>query len=264
MKNMRPGGFHGGTLLPHRSDRAKGSPWCPKTFCWCNPLLWRSSNDGFTLLEVIVALAILAFMMAMAWGTIRKTTEVKKKIENIQDRYREVRVALGRLNRDLSMAYVSLNENRAAIEPRTFFTGESSADSDTLRFTTLSHTSLYANANESDETVISYFMAPGSNGNEQHLMRRETRRLSNEGKRYDELPGETNILVHRIVKFKVQYWDYRNQEWVDKWSTQSEGYPRIPERVRTGITFLDERGNEVTVPNSARLHLQEALQFYAQ
>ena len=85
---------------------------------------------GFTLVEMMVSLAIIGFMMLVAWGTIIQTTGAKKHYEAIQDRYRGVRLALSRLEKDLGMAYLSSNQSTVNPEPATMFVGESSISGD--------------------------------------------------------------------------------------------------------------------------------------
>src|SRR5262249_1749928 len=52
---------------------------------------------GFTLIEVMVAVAILCLMMIIAWGSVVQTMNANKHFGAIQDRYREARNALGRM-----------------------------------------------------------------------------------------------------------------------------------------------------------------------
>lgn len=222
-------------------------------------------DSGFTLIEVMVAVAVLGLMMLIAWGTVRRTIDARQFFGGVQERHREVRVAMNRMVHDFSSAYVSGNEDRTMMEPRTFFIAEASGDVDTVRFSAFAHTPLYADANESDQTVIAYY--PESDPDDRsrtNLLRREVRRPQL-GERWDSLPGETEVVFAGITKLDLTYWDVLNREWDDSWSTQNtDGMaPRLPERVRIALSFLDERGKEVTVVTEARIHIGEVLQFYA-
>ena len=218
---------------------------------------------GFTLLEVMIALTILAVMMAVGWGSFSQIAKAKQHFEAAQDRYREANVAMSRLSHDLSMASVSGSEDRAQLEPREFFVGETSGSIDTLRFTTFSHMTLYADANESDQTAVSYYAGPDrENSSKTSLYRREVRRIGNE--RQSALPGQTEVLFSDVEKVELSYWNVQNKDWQDTWSTQMvEGtIPHPPDRVKIELTFLDERGKEVSLMTEARVHVQEMLQFY--
>jgi general secretion pathway protein J len=216
-------------------------------------------EQGFTLIEVLVALGILAFMMAIAWGTSRQTVQAKKYYEKVQNRYHEARVTLARLSRDLSMAYVVENEPNP-VDRRTFFVVETSGGSDTMRFTTLAHRRLYADANESDQTAVAYYIAPDPNDRSRtHLWRRETYRLGYE--KFDALPGEADVLFQDVAQFKLSFWNPQDREWEESFDMKtSDGLRvRVPDRVRIRVTFKDERDKDVTLLSEARLPLQEAL-----
>ena len=61
----------------------------------------RSPEAGLTLLEVLLAIAILAVMMTLAWKTIANTSDAKKVFESYEERNHERRLTLSRIARDL-------------------------------------------------------------------------------------------------------------------------------------------------------------------
>ena len=223
-------------------------------------------EGGFTLLEVLVAVSILAVMMAIAYGTTTTVSRARRGYEAVQDRYREVRVAMNRIVADLSMAYVSQNEDRTLLEPRTFFVGDSSGDHDTLRFSTFAHTPLLADANESDQTIVSYAVqASRDDRSREDLMRRETRRLPSSDEKWDQVKASNDVLLSGVKKFKLQYYDFTDKSWKDEWSTQNTDgrLPRPPDRVRVTIVLENELKEEVTFTTQVRIHMQELIQSYA-
>ena len=224
----------------------------------------NTRRAGFTLVEMLISLAIIGFMMLIAWGTIMQTTRAKKHYEAIQDRYRGVRLALGRLEKDLSMAYLSSNQSTVNPEPATMFVGESSISGDSLHFSTFAHQKLYANANESDQTIVSYYVdSDPDDRSVKNLYRRESRRLAQE--KWDTLPSDTDVLFTGVEKFKVDYWDVKDRQWVDAWNTVSaDGKPnRLPDRVRITLGFKDERDKDVTFTTQTKIPMQEVLVFIA-
>jgi prepilin-type N-terminal cleavage/methylation domain-containing protein len=62
------------------------------------------SANGFTLIEVMLALAILGFITTIMWGSFSQTANNKKAIEAAQERLHTVRVALLRMAREIEMA----------------------------------------------------------------------------------------------------------------------------------------------------------------
>jgi general secretion pathway protein J len=224
----------------------------------------RAAEGGFTLIETLVALAILSLMMTIAWGTATQTMNARRHFGAQQDRFREARAALQRMVSDIEMAYISGNEDRTLNDPRTFFIGDQSGDVSALRFSSFAHQRLYADANESDQTVVMYYSAPDRHNRQAvNLMRREARRLANE--KPDQLPGDSDVLFSSVTKLKLTYFDVKNNEWKDSWSTQgadaSNG--RLPDRVKISLSFLDDDGKELTLTTQAKVHVSEILQFFA-
>ena len=59
----------------------------------------RRRPQGFTLFEVMVAVAILGILSASLWGTVIDTTKMRRRSELRQDRYSQVRMTLDRMVR---------------------------------------------------------------------------------------------------------------------------------------------------------------------
>jgi len=224
----------------------------------------RHPGAGFTLVEVMIAIGVLTLMMVVAWGSVVQTMNAKRRFEAQQDRYREARAALQRMVNDIEAAYMSSNEDRNQLETRTFFVGEATGDVNRLRFSSFAHERLFADANESDQTIVSYYSAPDRNQRQlDNVMRRVTRRLGNE--KPESLPGEADVLFSNVKKLHFTYFDVRDNEWKDSWNTQgAEGSGgRLPDRVKIELTFVDDDDKEVMLTTQAKIHLSEVLQFFA-
>ena len=74
----------------------------------------RRTSSGFTLIEVMLALAILGFITTIMWGSFAQTANSKRAVEAAQERTHTVRVALMRMAREIEMAYLSDTENTAS------------------------------------------------------------------------------------------------------------------------------------------------------
>src|SRR5690349_17445105 len=97
----------------------------------------RSPQAGLTLLEVMIASAVLVIMMTLAWRTIGNTSEAKKKFEKYEQRNHELRMAMKRISDDFEHAYLSKNEDPNASNPRTMMIAKSSSKFPEIRFSTL-------------------------------------------------------------------------------------------------------------------------------
>lgn len=224
----------------------------------------RRPQRGLTLMEVMIASAVMVIMMALAWRTISNTSASKKTFEKYEERNHEIRMAMGRVVADFEAAYLSKNEDGLQSHPRTMFVAKSGRIPD-IRFSTMGHRVLWADANESEQTVIQYLSRnspdkPGATD----WVRREQRRQSNEPP--DDLPSEYDVLLTDIQEVKLEFWNWKNLEWQDTWdSTQSDGQKgMLPSRVRITVTTKDPAGNDYKLSTQARIVMQEALNFVPQ
>lgn len=222
----------------------------------------NGTQSGMTLMEIMIAMAILAFMMALAYSTTSNTTRTKKTFESLESRMREIRVGLSRVVYDLEHAYLSKNEDLAAMERRTMLIGKDGGDVDELRFSSFAHQQLWADANESDQTLVSYYAeADREDSSKVNWLRREQRRLTNPTESYKEMPAEVDVVLPDIKKVDFDYWDWKDQEWKSDWdTTKADGQKdRLPTRVRITVTYMVD-GVEEKISTQARLLLQEAVE----
>ncbi len=222
----------------------------------------RRGERGFTLLEMLIALAIVAMMMFITYSVTAQVGSDKKFVAKISDRNHELRVGITRMVHDISMAYLSANENADIIEPRTFFTGKGTGDA-LLRFSSFGHRVMWADANESEQTMIVYFTAADQfERGKTNLLRREARRMTDEG--WDNVKAEVDVLIHDVEKVEFEYWNWQDNDWQPEWdSTGATGERgRLPTRVKITITVLGRDRKPVEHITQARIMMQERLQFF--
>ena len=218
-------------------------------------------QQGFTLIEVMLSVAIMGSMIALVWGSFSLTSRNRNGAEAIRDRYRQVRMTLSRMTREISMAYLSKNDQPGAIHPRTVFVSEREREVDQLTFAAFAHLRLQADAKEGDQSVIRYFAAPDENDSSRlHLFRREQPRLLPE-KAGEE--GPAFIILEDVKELHYEFFDEVANEWRETWDTTSvDGQPdRLPQKVRIHLTFLDERGKEMELVTGTRIFLRDPLWF---
>ncbi len=219
---------------------------------------------GMTTIEILVSMGIMLGMFTMAWTSFSGGVAIKRDSEAINERYHEIRVAMGRMVDDISAAYISANENTNIEERRTMFIGKDSGSVDELRFTSMAHRVLWADANESDQTMISYFEENDpEDSSKDNLIRRESRRPPDED--WENEPAEIEVLLRDVKKVQIEYYDWSEKEWRDEWdSTAADAQRgRMPTRVRITIILESEQGDEIKFMTQARIMMQEQLQFIA-
>jgi general secretion pathway protein J len=219
----------------------------------------RRATSGFTLLEVMLALAILGFITTIMWGSFSQTVTNKRALEASQDRLHTVRVALMRMTREIEMAYLSDSENTGGTYRRTFLTGTARSDVDELMFSSFAHQRLRAGVAEGDTSLISYFGARDPDDRRvMNLMRRETRRLQAEDP--SVMTGETYVLCPDVARVKFAYWDHKLKAWQTDWDTlNASGAKYLPGHIRITLTVIDERGQEQSYSTDARINMTEVV-----
>jgi general secretion pathway protein J len=166
------------------------------------------------------------------------------------DRYAGARLALSRLTRELSMAFISDNYDNNQLRDRpTLFVGRE----DELLFTTFAHVRLHRDAKESDQAVVEYVLeADPEHAGERALFRRSKPRIDGEPDR----GGRKDLVADRIRSIRFQYWEPKRKEWVREWSTrQVEHDKELPPRVRIELEATLADGREERFVTEARIEL---------
>ncbi|MCB9557519.1 MAG: prepilin-type N-terminal cleavage/methylation domain-containing protein [Deltaproteobacteria bacterium] len=225
----------------------------------------RLAVAGFTLIEVMVAVALFATVITLVWGSFSLGATGKRQGEAIADRYYQVRVGVGRLVRDISMSFISKNDTPGAITPRTFFVGQRNSRHDELKFSYLGHARLREDARESDQATVRYFVrSDPENRRLYQLVRQETNRLG--GEQPIEESGHGFVLVDDVLEFHLRYFDEQKNEWTEQWNTTSvDGQPdRLPTKIEVQLTINDERDKPLRLVTATRTFLRDPLWFSAQ
>ena len=220
------------------------------------------NQSGFTLIEMVMATAMVGFMSLMGWSVIAQISGNKRVAEDITNRNHELRVAMGYLVRDISLAYLSSNQNSSVDRSRTFFIGKDGFKTE-LNFSTLAHRPLQANVNESEQSIVSYYIAPSlNNDGKDNLFRKETIRLTNEN--WEDEPAFVDMIVANIESIKFEYWDWKNNVWKSTWdTTKSENEKdRLPSRVRIKIIPKEWLQKDVVYMSETRVFMEETLVFF--
>ena len=221
----------------------------------------KGEQGGFTLMEVLISLSILAGMASIVWGSFSMTAATKRKVEDIEDRYHQIRLAMNRMSREISMAYLSKNDQPYAQVPRTMFTHSRNSSVDELMFSNFAHTRLREEAKECDQGVIRYYSAPDPEDSSQtNLMRRENKRL---GSLKPDEEGPAYVMLEDVEELHFEFFDDQMNEWKDTWNTRSlDGQPdRLPVKVKIELTVTNSQGKEITFITATRIFVRNPLWF---
>lgn len=201
----------------------------------------KRNASGMTLVEVMIAVAILAMVSVVVFGGFSQTMRNKELIQERSDRSHVIRVALERMVNELSMAYVSihLNPSLDLQAMKTVFIGRRDGRAHRIDFTSFSHRRLYRDAHESDQNELSYYVTDHPDDYDRLvLVRREDSRVDDE----PQEGGRTQILVEDVLDFELEYFDPTTQLWTETWDTVNvSAQPnRLPLQVKIALTVVDE------------------------
>jgi general secretion pathway protein J len=190
---------------------------------------------GFSLIEIVVAAALLALVGATLMQTLNSSITVKERVDSISTRYHLVRQALSRMSHEISMAYISTQVNPEYAVTITAFKGEK----DRLSFDAFGGVVRVQNAKESDQREISYFLERDKKTDRMSLMRREHPNITRDiGK-----SGVTEVLCPDVTKITFKYWNEKAKNWDSNWSvTALSELPTLPTRVQ--IELVAKMQNE--------------------
>jgi general secretion pathway protein J len=229
----------------------------------------KRTRRGFTLLELLVAISILAMISVLIYGAFSAMRKSKEGLERVQERYREGRMAMQRISRDLASCYLSLHlpvDTRLAVQ-KTAFIGKRGNPADRLDFNAFSNTRRDRNAHESDQAEVSYF---GSEDPEHGSTLDLARRTSTHPDLDPQHGGRVEVLATDIDLFQLEYLDSQSGMWNESWdSTQVTGQPnRIPLQVRItlvlnagGRSRSDSGRNRIRFMTVVVLPIQQPLNF---
>lgn len=188
-------------------------------------------QKGFTLVEILIALAILAMIVASTFTIFRSSSTSWQKGQTRSERYHNARVAVGRISKEISQAVISENSLSR-------FIGEKKE---------VSFISFVSTAAEVFELAeIEYWL----DRDQKLLMRNEDVEPD-----YDFSTQEhSDILADNISELEFSYYD--GLDWKDTWDSdlagddeegdagQTETQGILPKAVRIRIKVEDKKGKE--------------------
>ncbi len=213
---------------------------------------------GFTMVEMLLALAVFGFVGMMTFAAVSTVFATSRDLDDIVEVNHMGRVAMDRLTRDLSHAFLSLNfglEERT----KTVFVGER----DRIVFAYLGNVPVHAGANETDQGIVEFRLDGKTEGREgKKLIRRFKARI-------DDSPnsgGEEAVVAEGVKSFKLEYYDKVAQDWQTDWkaedpqAAQLPGYS-LPSRVRITIELYDRIKFVHLFSSQTNIYMTEPLLF---
>ena len=224
---------------------------------------------GMTLIEVMIAVALLVGVMGVSWYSYYGVTESHQRMQEINERLHGAEQAINRIVRDMSTAFMTKHgqdDSQTEVRYQTGFLGKD----DRVDFTSMGYVRMFRNEKVGDQSEISYYTRKMRNEDGDlvnYLVRREQAPIND-----DFTKGGTILpLLDHVISFRLEYWDDARAEmsfgsdgWVDMWDTEDSEYEnRLPSRVRIEIEIEEPYGSDqpMLISTQAQIHLTDALDF---
>ena len=175
---------------------------------------------GFTLLEVLLAMSILALTMTAIYASFSTASRSVERAEALRDETDLARTLIARLSHDIENAdceHVAYNAvfygKKEEVE-----TEGLKRRHDSLALTTLTNFPR-PDSKETELLEAGYFFREKADGNGYSLVRREKRELSRDSK-----PLEGGIeyeLTDQVEELRLRY-SGNGSQWVDEWGTSAQ------------------------------------------
>ena len=206
------------------------------------------NSHGFTLLEILIAVFILAIVLSTIFTSYTGTFRIIDETESQADTYGMARIALERMLEDLESIYFSKTSKSegATIQP-TRFAGEDKEikekSADSLRFLSRAHVVFDEKDENFEVAEIIYYVKENENGDSLVLYRSDT--LEFEEPLTEENSGL--VLCDGLSSINFAYYDM-NGEVYDSWdSTEGDFIDRLPAMVSIKLTFANRSNPEAPI-----------------
>ncbi len=184
------------------------------------------NSCGFTLFEVLVGLAISSLILIMVYSSHTSISNAVYQMTGIADFYENSNLALGRIDKDISCAYLNRNNKNIILSGNNNFEYPFNGR---LNFVSVDHQELSVLSDtrkpypKSDVKEIGYSLMPDKKvPGLFFLSRREKRHFDDE----PESGGESDILLENVVDIKFEF--RRGNAWTNSWdSRQNNQFPRF-------------------------------------
>ncbi len=213
---------------------------------------------GFTLLEILISISILAVIMTFVYMSFFTAFRTKSYVEHRNEIYQIGNQIMSHLKRELASAYLDVTP-AGTISPYTYFVGVKDVWNDNpmdkLFFTTMAHVNIPV-GNEvqgSDYAAIGYDTQLNENKDAVYLIHREQPFFT-----ADPLTqGPGFIITKSVQSFEIYYFDAGTKQWFDQWDTRIQGQNHLPYAVLIQLVLTDENGVNVPFREIVRLRMWE-------
>jgi hypothetical protein len=220
-----------------------------------------------TLIEVLIAMVVLAFIVLQLYQATAKIWEIRAALIDEGEFYNGIRMAMGIVERDVSMIYnpaLILPEKKGAPTPaeqaelEQILNGEEGratafwspavdktgvrpshfiGTDQKLSFVAVSHVRMYRESRESEFAKVTYELqddrSEGAPAGSRMLVKTENANAFDDDERLSDKNRQSYPLLRGITRFRYRYYRKTKDEWVNSWDSDNadfrDQYPDIIE-----------------------------------
>lgn len=254
----------------------------------------RRTQAGFTLVEVMIAVSVMASITAIMWISIATTYDTRDHLTQRHERFQMVRVTLERMTGEFASAYTAGPEHggeplpgesqdiqnddalaaQAAQRTERVQFGMKGRD-DEVHFTAFAHMRTQPTETASLHAEIGYFTRTRRDDDTGRLVKQLVRREDTSPDDDITRGGRVDVVLPEIEDIEIKYWDpgpvrmgdaeeVAEGRWVRDWdTTRRDQAGRLPTRVRIEITLpaMNTRSEKERFSTQARIETTEVLEF---
>ena len=193
-----------------------------------------TKENGFTLLEILIAITIFAIVIGLAYASYNATFHITQSAESQTEIYAKARITLERIREDLESYYPGSNHFFKGTEKTL---GENRAD--TLLFTSTAFIKLHPDSLPHGPIFIHYQAVEDPDSGALQLYRTIlplTTEISD-----DEVHKNALLLCDNLTEVLFTYQDI-DGEWFDTWGqdeTEEADKPPLPIMITVSLRFND-------------------------
>jgi general secretion pathway protein J len=198
------------------------------------------AQAGFTLIEILLAVAILAIVLTMVFASFDQTSSLAKRVEGVSEEYQGARIAFVKLSEELGSAY--------GFSASAHFEGDDVLGPDGL---------------DADQLTFDAMARATPEGRPGSYHSRVTYRMDGDKLLHREVPAESTgaateppewPLIEGLAGFRLRYLA-KTGDWLDSWGGES-GLTGMPRAVEVTLFFPAE-GAEADADRDGYMALKE-------
>ena len=256
----------------------------------------RLDSAGFTLVEVLLAVSILAAISALMGLSMQSMFNTRDYFEERYERFQMARNALNRMTSEIGSAYMAGPEHGGEFipgeEPDPGDNDEETqaeilrsqrepiqfgfiADDESMNFTSFAHVRTQDGERNGHHAEIGFFLR---RERDEDTGRFVTKLMRREDTTYDDditRGGSIYTMLPEVEEVEFEYWDagpvrlgtaeeVAEGRWVKEWdTTRTEFAGRLPSRVRVRVVLpaQNERSQDDVFVTQAQIGVTEVLEF---